>query len=97
MKALIDSGFLYAAVDKGDVNHQRVKSVLQEINDDLIMPTVILVEIIVLRWIVYRMPILTESPAWALPERMRDRVQKIFLVKEKAKEEEKEQWKVSTM
>jgi len=59
--------------------------------------TVILVEIIVLRWIVYRMPILTESPAWALPEKMRDRVQKIFLVKEKAKEEEKEQWKVSTM
>ena len=59
--------------------------------------TVILVEIIILRWIVNRMPILSESPAWTLPESKRDRVQKIFLVKEKEKEEEKEQWKVSTM
>jgi Ni/Fe-hydrogenase subunit HybB-like protein len=59
--------------------------------------TVILTEIIILRWIVNRMPILSESPAWTRPAGLRDRVQKIFLVKEKVKEEEKETWKVSTM
>jgi Ni/Fe-hydrogenase subunit HybB-like protein len=56
---------------------------------------VIFVEILVLRWIVNRMPILGDPPSWAQPQK--DKIKKIFLVKEKAKEEETEQWKVSSI
>jgi Ni/Fe-hydrogenase subunit HybB-like protein len=53
---------------------------------------VIVVQILVFRWIINRMPILSESPQWALDQEV---------VKEKIKpikiEEEKERWKVSVM
>ncbi len=61
--------------------------------------TVILVEIIVLRWIILRMPILSDSPAWAKPE-SKDKIKKIYLVKEDKtieNEKEHEEWKVSSM
>lgn len=43
-KALLDSGFLYATVDKGDVNHARVVQVLTSLTDDIVLPVTILVE-----------------------------------------------------
>ncbi len=62
--------------------------------------TVICVEIIVLRWIVIRMPILSDPPAWA-SDKKEDQIKKIYLVKETAnknkKKEEVEEWKVSSM
>ena len=62
--------------------------------------TVIFVEIIVLRWIVSRMPILGDPPAWASHSK-KDSIKKIYLVKESKKENEKieelEEWKVSSM
>ena len=62
--------------------------------------TVICVEIIVLRWIVIRMPILSDPPAWA-SDKKEDKIKKIYLVKETAnknkKKEEVEEWKVSSM
>ena len=45
MSALIDTGFLYAVLDKGDKNHQRVTSALSALRDDLVLPTVALVEL----------------------------------------------------
>lgn len=45
MDALIDTGFLYALVDKKDSNHCRVKAVLDEYRDSLRMPDVVLVEL----------------------------------------------------
>lgn len=60
--------------------------------------TVILVEIIVLRWIVNRMPILSDPPAWARKTK-KDVISKIYVVDESkkiiAKEKELEEWKVS--
>jgi len=56
---------------------------------------VVFVEILVLRWIVNRMPILNDPPAWAMPEK--DKIEKVFLVKEKEKEEELEKWTVSSI
>jgi Ni/Fe-hydrogenase subunit HybB-like protein len=53
---------------------------------------VIFTEILVLRWIVHRMPILNESPQWAV-EHKEVRSEPRFLIKEK----EEEQWKVHTM
>jgi Ni/Fe-hydrogenase subunit HybB-like protein len=61
--------------------------------------TVICVELIVLSWIVNRMPILSDPPVWARG-RKEDKVKKIYLVKEdheNAKEKEMEAWKVSRM
>lgn len=43
-KAVLDSGFLYAIIDKGDVNHSRVGKVLTMLTDDIILPVIILVE-----------------------------------------------------
>jgi Ni/Fe-hydrogenase subunit HybB-like protein len=59
--------------------------------------TVISVELIVLRWIVERMPILGDPPAWAEEENhgKEDKIKKIFLIDEKDKE--KEEWKVSNI
>jgi len=54
--------------------------------------TVIFAEILVLRWIVLRMPILSEPPAWARPKKEDKSKVKYVLV-----EEEKEEWKVSSM
>jgi predicted nucleic acid-binding protein len=46
MALLLDSGFLYATVDKGDTNHQRVQTVLLTLSPtDLILPTIVLVEV----------------------------------------------------
>ena len=61
--------------------------------------TVICVELIVLAWIVNRMPILSDPPAWSKDEN-KDEIRKIYLVKEeKTKENKKEMeaWKVSSM
>jgi Ni/Fe-hydrogenase subunit HybB-like protein len=62
--------------------------------------TVICVELIVLRWIVNRMPILSDPPMWARGKE-ESTIRKIFLLKEKNhtenKEEEIEEWKVSSM
>ncbi|OQY32449.1 MAG: VapC toxin family PIN domain ribonuclease [Anaerolineaceae bacterium 4572_5.1] len=45
MTALVDTGFLYATLDKGDKNHQRATSVLAALTDDLLLPTIVLVEL----------------------------------------------------
>jgi Ni/Fe-hydrogenase subunit HybB-like protein len=60
--------------------------------------TVILFEIIVLRWIVNRMPILSDPPAWAR-ETKSDSIRKIYLVDDtkKVSEKELEEWKVSNI
>jgi len=47
---------------------------------------------LVLRWIVFRMPILSDPPAWARPKKDEKSKIKYVLV-----EEEKEEWKVSSM
>ena len=61
---------------------------------------VIFVELIVLRWIVNRMPILSDPPLWARKHRD-DQIRKIYLVKETEnadeQTEEKEAWKVTSM
>ena len=54
--------------------------------------TVIFAELLVLRWIVFRMPILSDPPAWARPKKDEKSKIKYVLV-----EEEKEEWKVSSM
>lgn len=60
---------------------------------------VICAELIVLRWIVTRMPILSDPPSWAREEK-EDSIRKIYLVKETEtindNKEEKEKWKVSS-
>jgi predicted nucleic acid-binding protein len=45
MTALIDSGFLYATLDQGDKNHQRVVKLLPNLPDNLLLPTTVLVEV----------------------------------------------------
>ncbi len=45
MTALIDTGFLYATLDKDDKHHQRVTSTLSTLADDLLLPTIVLVEL----------------------------------------------------
>jgi hypothetical protein len=46
MALLIDSGFLYATVDKSDANHKRVLELLPTLpRADLILPTPVLVEV----------------------------------------------------
>jgi Ni/Fe-hydrogenase subunit HybB-like protein len=61
---------------------------------------VIIVEILVLRWIVSRLPILSDPPLWAQAEK-KDAIRKIFLVKDTEKvdknKKELEEWKVSSM
>jgi len=53
---------------------------------------VIVIQILVFRWIVNRMPILSESPLWALgQDEIREKIKPIKI------EEEKERWKVSVM
>ena len=54
--------------------------------------TVKFTEILVLRWIVMRMPILSEPPAWALPKKEKKSNINYVII-----EEEKEEWKVSSM
>jgi len=58
--------------------------------------TVISVELIVLRWIVERMPIMGDPPAWVAEEPgKQDKIRKIYLIDKNEKEKEKEEWKVS--
>ncbi|MBN1220434.1 MAG: PIN domain-containing protein [Anaerolineae bacterium] len=45
MKALIDSGFLYATMDRGDKNHIQVVGLLANLADDLFLTTTILEEV----------------------------------------------------
>ena len=46
MTALIDTGFLYATLDKGDQNHRRATNTLTNSTDDLLLlPTIVLVEL----------------------------------------------------
>jgi len=54
--------------------------------------SVIVVQILVLRWIINRMPILSEPPDWAREKEVEiDEVRPIKI------EEEQEKWKVSLM
>lgn len=43
-RAIIDSGFLYATVDKRDVNHDRVVTVLTGLTDKILLPVPVIVE-----------------------------------------------------
>ena len=45
MTSLLDSGFLYATLDSSDKNHTQVIRVLASLNDELLLPEVVLVEI----------------------------------------------------
>ncbi len=45
MTALIDTGFLYATVDKGDINHTRAVNLLLSLEDELLLPITVTVEI----------------------------------------------------
>ena len=45
MTALLDTGFLYATLDEGDKHHRRATDVLDNLTDDLLLPTVVLVEL----------------------------------------------------
>jgi uncharacterized protein len=45
MTALIDTGFLYATIDKADKHHRRVVNFLSDFRDDLILPITVLVEL----------------------------------------------------
>jgi len=45
MTALIDTGFLYATLDEDDKNHQRVTNSLANLTEDLLLPTIVLVEL----------------------------------------------------
>jgi Ni/Fe-hydrogenase subunit HybB-like protein len=62
--------------------------------------TVVFVEILVLRWLVNRLPILSDPPLWA-QRKKKDSTQEIFLVKETVEgtehNKEMEEWKVSSM
>lgn len=53
---------------------------------------VLVVQILVFRWIINRMPILSESPLWAREQdQAKDKIRPIKI------EEEQEKWKVSLM
>lgn len=45
MTALIDSGFLYATMDQNDKNHKRVTDLLPNLDEHLILPSIVLVEV----------------------------------------------------
>ncbi|NEP18004.1 MAG: PIN domain-containing protein [Leptolyngbya sp. SIO4C1] len=45
MTAILDTSFLFALTDQSDRNHKRVSTFAQTINEDLILPTVVLPEI----------------------------------------------------
>jgi uncharacterized protein len=42
--AIIDSGFLYATLDKGDIHHSRVIQVLKTFGEKILLPVPVLVE-----------------------------------------------------
>jgi uncharacterized protein len=45
MKALVDSSFLYATVDRSDKNHLQVVGLLANLSDDLFITTTVLEEV----------------------------------------------------
>ena len=45
MTAILDTGFLYATFDADDQHHHRVNGLLAELSDDIMLPTVVLVEL----------------------------------------------------
>ncbi|MEO0378547.1 MAG: PIN domain-containing protein [Cyanobacteria bacterium P01_A01_bin.17] len=45
MTAILDTSFLFALTDRGDLNHQRVSTFAQSIHEELILPTAVLPEI----------------------------------------------------
>jgi len=46
MNLLIDSGFLYATLDKSDRHHERAKDVISSLSSEIIiLPTIVLVEV----------------------------------------------------
>ena len=45
MTAILDTSFLFALTDESDRNHERVLAVAQNVNESLILPTVVLPEI----------------------------------------------------
>ena len=45
MKALVDSSFLYATVDRGDKNHLQVVGLLANLTDNVFLPTTVLEEV----------------------------------------------------
>ncbi len=46
MTFLIDSGFLYATLDKDDINHKRVIDAFSKISNEMILlPTIVIVEV----------------------------------------------------
>ena len=48
MRALVDTGFLYATLDKNDKHHQGVTNILSTLSDELFLPTSVLVELVYL-------------------------------------------------
>jgi Ni/Fe-hydrogenase subunit HybB-like protein len=62
--------------------------------------TVVIVEILILRWIVNRLPVLSDPPIWS-QKRKKESFQEIFIVKETSimneNKKEIEEWKVSSM
>lgn len=44
MAALLDTGFLYATLDRADKNHLRVVDTLSRLVEEIVLPTVVLVE-----------------------------------------------------
>lgn len=45
MTAILDTSFLFALTDQSDRNHQRVLTVAQNVNEQLVLPVVVLPEI----------------------------------------------------
>jgi uncharacterized protein len=45
MTAILDTSFLFALTDLSDLNHDKVLSVAQTINEPLVLPTVVLPEV----------------------------------------------------
>lgn len=45
MTAILDTSFLFALTDKGDLNHNRVSSFARSMNEPLILPVAVLPEI----------------------------------------------------
>lgn len=44
-KAILDSGFFYATIDKGDRNHLRVIQALSTVTERIVLPVPVLVEV----------------------------------------------------
>jgi uncharacterized protein len=45
MTAILDTSFLFALTDQGDLNHQRVLAFARSVNEPLVLPVVVLPEV----------------------------------------------------